>query len=215
MSLRLANAYCVASANRSNDYGELLSNGAPNFPDGTPVALALRAARVRGPSFFRAVLAVTAEREVKHYFVGSTPEVLAALIERLRDEHPRLSIAGWHSPPFAPLDAPYLERIAAEVQARRPDIVWVGMGTPKQDFVADYIARTTKIAAVGVGAAFDFVAGSVSEAPRWVQRSGIEWLYRLTQEPRRLWKRYFMGNAQFVFDLVRFRRDNLPAATPR
>lgn len=212
-AVRFANAYCVASANRSDAYGELMKNGSPNLPDGAPVAfhmrsqrdLPVRASRVRGPSFFRAVLDASQDSEVTHFFLGSTDEVLSRLTSTIRQVYPGVLVAGAYSPPFAPLSADSLAELTRRVRQVSPDVIWVGMGSPKQDFVAQHLAETLHVPALGVGAAFDFMAGSVSEAPLWIQNSGFEWLYRLVSEPRRLWRRYLVGNAQFMVDCLRYR----------
>ncbi|WP_349426425.1 WecB/TagA/CpsF family glycosyltransferase [Microbacterium sp. LWS13-1.2] len=208
---RLANAYCVALANTQDSYGTLLRGQGVNFPDGQPVALVLKASagsaspqRVRGPSFFQTALQQSAtDPSIRHFFVGSTDATLTKLIDEVKRRHPNLTIAGSYSPPFAPLSPTYMEDLLAHIRPAEPSIVWVGMGTPKQDFVSAAIVEHLGISSAGVGAAFDFVAGTVREAPLWVQRSGTEWIYRLVQEPQRLWKRYLIGNAQFVHYVVK------------
>jgi N-acetylglucosaminyldiphosphoundecaprenol N-acetyl-beta-D-mannosaminyltransferase len=208
---RLANAYCVALANTQDSYGTLLRSQGVNFPDGQPVALVLKARagsaspeRVRGPSFFQAALRQSeTDSSIRHYFVGSTEATLNKLLEEVNRRHPGLTIAGSYSPPFAPLSPAYMDDLLAHIRPAEPSIVWVGMGTPKQDFVSAAIVEQLGVSSAGVGAAFDFVAGTVREAPLWVQRSGTEWIYRLIQEPQRLWKRYLVGNAQFVHYVVK------------
>lgn len=208
--VRLANAYCVALAQKDSDYRAVLRGTGVNLPDGAPVVWFMRrssrglsAGRVRGPSFFRLVLALSEGTPVAHYFLGSTPDVLGRLIDEIHDDHPHLNVAGAFAPPFAPVDEPWLDDVAARVHRARPDLVWVGMGTPKQDFVAVGLAARLSIPCVGVGAAFDFVAGAVPEAPMWMQRTGVEWVFRLVSEPRRLWKRYLVGNTMFLAAAIR------------
>lgn len=205
ISVRLSNAYCVALASRDENYATLLNNNGINFPDGTPVVWFMKAAakarkpsRVRGPSLFVATLAKTRTGEYGHFFLGTTNDTLNLLTEKVQASHPDLKISGMHSPPFAPLDDDYFGACAEKIRQTDADLIWVALGTPKQDFVADELAKRLNRPCVAVGAAFDFVAGTVQEAPLWIQNSGFEWLYRLCSEPRRLWKRYLIGNLQFL-----------------
>jgi N-acetylglucosaminyldiphosphoundecaprenol N-acetyl-beta-D-mannosaminyltransferase len=209
VSVRLANAYCVALAADDAVYSELLrSPGGVNFPDGTPVVWFMRLAgmrrggssprRIRGPSFFVDSLAALAGTDLTSFFLGASPDTLHDLKARCVARHPTLRIAGSYSPPFGPLDETFLDDCVERVRASGADVVWVGLGTPKQDYVAAEVSRRLGIPSAGVGAAFDFVAGSVAEAPKFIQNSGLEWAYRLMTEPRRLWRRYLFGNARFL-----------------
>ncbi|WP_141677848.1 WecB/TagA/CpsF family glycosyltransferase [Microbacterium oleivorans] len=214
--VRLANAYNVALASRDRDYRELLNAGGMNYPDGAPVALTQRvtlalarrhwqARRVRGPSYFRQVLAsLEARPNDSSFFLGGSAESLPKLLERLHVRYPRLSVAGSYSPPFADLSASYLDECVRRVADSGANYVWVGLGTPKQDWVAHEIARRLPVVAIGVGAAFDFLAGSTREAPKWIQHSGLEWLHRLLSEPRRLGRRYLVGNFVYLISVVRY-----------
>ncbi|MGZ0069653.1 WecB/TagA/CpsF family glycosyltransferase [Microbacterium arborescens] len=216
VNVRLANAYNVALAQRSREYMRLLNDDAHiNLPDGTPVAWVLRmfkgrpdAGLVRGPSLFRNTLEATQNGQVKHYFLGSSPDVLHALRAAIEREYPGVRIAGMHSPPFADVDDDFLRECVAQVSQGQPDLVWVGLGTPKQDLVGTRIAGILSLPVVNVGAAFDFVAGTVPEAPAWLRNSGLEWVYRLSKEPRRLWRRYAFGNAVFIWAAISGSRRN-------
>lgn len=204
-AITLSNSWCVALAASDSEYEQVLkSEDVTVFPDGTPVVWALRlagkriAGRVRGPSLFRQVLDRGRAKNLRHYFVGSTEDTLQALTSRVIREYPGIIVAGSYSPPFAPVSSGLVEEIAARVRKSDANVVWVGMGTPKQDFVSARLAPLVLIPVAGVGAAFDFVAGTTGEAPVWVQHSGFEWLHRLVSEPRRLWRRYVFGNVQFL-----------------
>ena len=206
VNVRLANAFNVALASRDKSYRDVMVNHGVNLPDGTPIVWFLRlhprtrsAGRVRGPSFFTSMLAQSAGSRVRHFLLGGSPSTLKQLQRNLRESHPDLIIAGSYSPPFAAVDRAFIEDCAKAVRLAEPDVVWVGLGTPKQDFVGTELARLLEIPTVNVGAAFDFVAGSTREAPQWIQRSGFEWLHRLCSEPRRLWRRYVFGNARFLW----------------
>lgn len=209
VSVNLANAYCVAVASSDNSYRDVLQNRGVTLPDGQPVVDVMKftaptrisegVGRVRGPSFFQSVMDQGQQNNLRHYFVGATDGTLALLTGRVRELYPNIKIAGTYSPPFAPLDAAYISDICERVRGAKPDVVWIGLGAPKQDFVSAEVANRLGICAAGVGAAFDFVAGTVAEAPLWIQTSRFEWAYRLFSEPRRLWKRYLFGNARFLW----------------
>lgn len=205
VNIRLANAYNVALADADPNYRDLLEGSGLNFPDGTPVVWAMnmkrgpaKAQRVRGPSLFALTMEYGAAYGTRHFLLGSTPETLPLLSAELNRRYPGVIISGVFSPPFAAPDDAYVNTCAAAVRDSETDLVWVGLGTPKQDIVGTALASSLGLTTINVGAAFDFVAGTVREAPRWVQNSGFEWLYRLFSEPRRLWRRYLFGNLRFV-----------------
>ena len=147
--------------------------------------------RVYGPDLMRAVCDRLRRSGCRHFFLGGRPEVAARLVAALGNELPGLEIAGTHSPPFRPLSPDEQSQLIERINHARPDIVWVGLGTPLQDhwMDANYSLLDVPLL-VGVGAAFDFLAGAKHQAPRWVQRLGLEWFFRLATEPRRLWPRY-------------------------
>lgn len=212
--VRLANAYCVATASSDFQYAELLSRVGVNFPDGQPVAWVMRLnaqegirpERIRGPSLFRAVIDEGRRVELRHFFLGTTDATLDALRKVIALDYPDTIIAGMFAPPFAPLSDDFYSPIVRRILESKANIVWVALGSPKQDFAAEVIAKLTSVPCVGVGAAFDFLAGTQDEAPLLVQRSGFEWLYRFFKEPRRLWRRYVFGNVKFVIAFLGERR---------
>lgn len=202
--IHLANAYTTTLANRSRTYREMLNDGV-TFADGKPIAWISRLKRhtplvsqVRGPQLFVDVLDQGRRADTRHFLLGATPEVLTQLERRLRQMYPGIQIAGSYSPPFRPPTQDDIRKQDGIIRASRCDIVWVGLGTPKQDFEAARIARDLRLAAVAVGAAFDFAAGAIATAPAWMRALGLEWLFRLSTEPRRLWRRYLIGNFQFL-----------------
>ena len=140
-----------------------------------------------------------AQRGHRHYFYGGSPRALEQLVSRLSQRYPGLVVAGYRSPPFRPLTEEEDEADIAAINETRPDFVWVGLGMPKQEkWMLSHVGRVQAAALIGVGAAFDFHAGTKPRAPRWMQRSGLEWLFRLVSEPRRLAHRYMIDNAIFV-----------------
>jgi N-acetylglucosaminyldiphosphoundecaprenol N-acetyl-beta-D-mannosaminyltransferase len=216
MDVHLCNAYTLSLADRSPAYRGLLNESGLNLADGLPVIWANRVLhrdqpapkdRVRGTDLFLDVIAAGVEQQVRHYLLGSTPEVLEALSENLRRLYPGVVIAGTESPPFRELSEDEREEQIKRLTESEAQIVWVGLGTPKQDYETARLARQIPAVFVAVGAAFDFVAGNKTEAPVWMQRSGLEWTHRLMSEPRRLWRRYLFGNARFVGALFRYRNE--------
>jgi N-acetylglucosaminyldiphosphoundecaprenol N-acetyl-beta-D-mannosaminyltransferase len=180
-------------------------------PDGQPLVWALhalghpRATRVYGPDLMARFCARAASSGTPVYLYGGrTPEALELLETRLRERFPGLRIVGGFSPPFRELTAEEERRVTAEIDASGAAVVWVGTGQPKQErWMARMRPRLAAPLLVGVGAAFDFHAGLVPQAPPWMQRNGLEWLYRLWREPRRLWRRYARYNPLFVAGFLR------------
>lgn len=214
LDVHLCNAYTLALADGDDDYRAMLSRASANFPDGTPVVWANRLLhrdaavaheRVRGPGLFLDVFDAGQERGLKHYLLGSTPDVLAALEQNLRERYPRADIVGVESPPFRALTEQEQAEQAGRLRASGAHVVWVGLGTPKQDWECARLRELVPAVFVAVGAAFDFAAGTKSVAPQWMQDNGLEWVHRLASEPRRLWKRYLFGNTRFVYAAARRR----------
>jgi N-acetylglucosaminyldiphosphoundecaprenol N-acetyl-beta-D-mannosaminyltransferase len=179
-------------------------------PDGQPLVWALKALghpledRVYGPELMQRACE-RAEREGTRFYLygGRNDEALAQLKDNLRAAYPGLQIAGGYSPPFRELTAAEEDALAAEINASEADVVWVGIGVPKQEkWMARMRDRLDAPVLIGVGAAFDFHAGLVPQAPAAMQRLGLEWLYRLCQEPRRLWRRYARYNPRFVWGVA-------------
>lgn len=172
-------------------------------PDGMPLVWLGRLAghqhvdRVYGPDLMLALCA--AKPGYRHFFYGGGQGVADLLVARLRERFPQLNVAGTFTPPFRPLSEAERIETARLINAARPDIVWVGLSSPKQErWMAEMAPLLQVPVLIGVGAAFDFHAGLKPQAPRWIQRSGLEWLFRLATEPRRLWKRYLVGIPLFT-----------------
>ncbi len=155
--------------------------------------------RVYGPDLMLDVCQASVARGLRHFFYGGANGVAADLKCQLTDRFPGLQVVGTFEPPFRPLNTAEAEALRRQVEECRPDIFWVGLSTPKQArFMAEYLPKLTVTLMAGVGAAFDFHTGRVKQAPPWMQRSGLEWFFRLWQEPRRLWRRYLRNNPRFV-----------------
>jgi N-acetylglucosaminyldiphosphoundecaprenol N-acetyl-beta-D-mannosaminyltransferase len=155
--------------------------------------------RVYGPDLMLDVCAWSEINPCRHFFFGGGDGVAELLAEKLKARFPKMEIVGTFTPPFRPLNVAEEKQFAETIRAARPDIVWVGLSTPKQEkFMAEFLPKLDATLMIGVGAAFDFHSGRVRQAPRWMQRSGLEWFYRLCSEPRRLAKRYFRNNPLFA-----------------
>lgn len=178
--------------------------------DGMPLVWVSRllgarhAERVYGPDLMLALCRASAGGGLRHYLYGGAPGVVERLAERLEQRFAGLAIVGTCTPPFRPLTAEEDEEVVERINASRADIVWVGLSTPKQErWMSAHVGRVRAAALIGVGAAFDFHAGLKRQAPRWMQRSGLEWSFRLATEPRRLWRRYLVNNPRFVWQVTR------------
>jgi N-acetylglucosaminyldiphosphoundecaprenol N-acetyl-beta-D-mannosaminyltransferase len=166
-------------------------------PDGMAIVWLLRlmghrnVQRVYGPDLMLAACERSLETGWKHFFYGGGPDVAQDLRRRLEERFPSLAIAGTYTPPFRPLTPDEDRAVIEQIRASGADIVWVGISTPKQErWMAEHVGKVGAPVLIGVGAAFDFLSGHKPQAPRWMQRSGLEWLFRLCTEPRRLWRRY-------------------------
>ncbi|MEV7932681.1 WecB/TagA/CpsF family glycosyltransferase [Curtobacterium sp. NPDC089185] len=207
-AIHLLNAYSIALAQSDTAFRASLTEDSCNFPDGKPLSWVTRWSterlhQVRGPQFFADVLDQGRDTAVKHFLLGGSDDLLVRLQENLHLRYPGLSIVGAHSPPFRALTSSDIAQQDALIRASDADIVWVGLGTPKQDFEVARLARELGVVACAVGAAFDFAAGTKREAPRWMTKVGLEWLYRLLAEPKRLWRRYLIGNFIFLRAVLR------------
>ena len=195
----------VTEAQDDSAFRAILNGAFLNTPDGMPMVWMGRLnghsemSRVYGPDLMLEVFEWSRSAGCRHFFYGGQPGVAEELKLRLKKKFPGVDICGCYSPPFRPLNAEEQSALAQKFAHLKPDITWIGLSTPKQEkFMAENLAKLDTTLMIGVGAAFDFHAGRVRQAPRWVQRSGFEWLYRTFQEPRRLWKRYFKNNPLFV-----------------
>jgi N-acetylglucosaminyldiphosphoundecaprenol N-acetyl-beta-D-mannosaminyltransferase len=160
--------------------------------------------RVFGPDFMLEMCRISVERGYRNFLYGGKPGVAEKLSENLRRRFPGLQIAGTFTPPFRTLNTDEASELVALVRRARPHILWVGLSTPKQErFMAQFVHRLGVPLLAGVGAAFDFHTGSIRDCPGWVKRAGLQWLHRLMQEPRRLWRRYLINNPAFLWQLAR------------
>ncbi len=207
----------VMDCQRDPVYRQIVNNADLVTPDGAPIAWLGQLAGHKGVG--RTYGAELMERLCdhgrplgwKHFFYGATPDVCDKLEHCLKGKFPGINIVGKFAPPFLPQAERLDKDVLALINAVQPDIIWVGLGAPKQDFwsVLNCLQLDAPVL-IGIGAAFDFVAGVKPRAPRWMQVLGLEWLFRLCCEPRRLWRRYLIGNTQFLWLLLVncFRKDH-------
>lgn len=195
----------VMESRRSAELRRIHNRAGLVVPDGMPLVWMLRLAghrdadRVCGPELLPQLIVESAARGDRHYFYGGSQAALDGLQRALCHLAPTVRIAGAYSPPYRPLTDAEDDAVVAAINAAAPDIVWVGLSTPKQErWMAAHRERLHAAALIGVGAAFDMQAGLVPRAPRFLRRTGFEWTYRLLKEPRRLWRRYLASNPLFV-----------------
>jgi N-acetylglucosaminyldiphosphoundecaprenol N-acetyl-beta-D-mannosaminyltransferase len=208
LQVHLCNAYTLSLVDRDDVLRKALLTADLNLPDGTPVAWLGRSKSgtgpVRGPGLVGAV-ATTGLGIARHYLWGGKEGVAGGMADGLRAAVPGVEIVGIDTPPFRmPTDEDLFD-LAGRVRASGANILWIGLGTPRQDYVVHRLAPLLDIPIVPVGAAFDFWSGAVPEAPAFLHGSGLEWVYRLSREPRRLWRRYLIGNPRFLVSAWRHR----------
>lgn len=206
--ITVCNVHTVVMAYEDVKYRDVQNGGALTIPDGGPLSTVGRRRgfsdmkRTTGPGLMEEVFQISVEHGYRHYFYGSTPEVLSTLKKNLLDRYPGLDIAGMYSPPFRPLSQEEDRQIIEQINASHADFVWIGLGAPKQEnWMAAHKGSINGLM-IGVGAGFDYHAGLIKRAPEWMQNANLEWLYRLMQEPKRLFKRYFMTNFKFIWHAI-------------
>jgi N-acetylglucosaminyldiphosphoundecaprenol N-acetyl-beta-D-mannosaminyltransferase len=213
-----ANVHVVMTAYWDRKYRQVLANAAMVTPDGMPLVWGLRSLgaknqqRVYGPDLMLSWCDRAERENLSIYLFGATVDTLEKLEQNLKLQFPDLAIAGKHAPPYIDLDDPrFALKLAEDIQiinASGAKVVFVALGCPNQEFWMSYAHPQLSAVAIGVGAAFDFHGGKVAQAPRWMMAIGLEWLYRFSQEPMRLWQRYLINNPCFVilFGLQHLRR---------
>jgi N-acetylglucosaminyldiphosphoundecaprenol N-acetyl-beta-D-mannosaminyltransferase len=196
----------VMEAQNDAAFRDILNRAFLCTPDGMPMVWMGKIRgyremrRVYGPDLMLEVCAWSERNSCRHFFCGGAEGAADLLAGKLRARFPGLEVAGTFTPPFRALNTREEKQLQEIVHAAKPDIIWVGLSTPKQEkFMAEFLPKLDVTLMIGVGAAFDFHSGRVRQAPRWMQRSGLEWLYRLCQEPRRLAKRYLTNNPRFAW----------------
>ncbi len=210
----------VVDCQKDTEYRRIINGAGMTTPDGVPLVWLGKLKgektieRTYGPDLMQALCDLSQQRGYRHYFLGGTPEKNSLLVKKLKAQFPKLDIAGSYAPPLRSVGEIEERPVLDQINAANPDVLWVGLGSPKQDYwMRNHRAKLDVPILIGVGAAFDFIAGTKRQAPLWIRRCGLEWLFRLCCEPRRLWKRYLLGNTQFIYflikDMLKKRSDNL------
>ena len=202
----VCNVHTVMASQEDPELRDALQRSSMNVPDGQPLVWAINslghklAGRVYGPQLMSRACSRAAHKEQRFYLYGGRNQgALVQLALNVRRRYPGVKIVGGYSPPHRPLTDEEQDAIIDEINRSRADVVWVGIGVPKQEkWMAEMRPRLDSPLLVGVGAAFDFHAGLVAQAPNWIQEAGLEWAYRLAHEPRRLWRRYLRYNPRFL-----------------
>lgn len=205
----LSNVHTTVMSQKDEEYRNIQNSAFLALPDGSPLSLVQRlrgyrmAEQVAGPDLMAELWKATENTEISHYFYGSTPETIEALEKNLKKEYPGIKIAGMEAPPFRPLTEAEDAEAVARINQSGAAIVWVGLGAPKQEkWMYEHRGKVNALM-LGVGAGFDFHAGTVKRAPAWMRKHYLEWLYRLIQDPKRLWKRYVQTNGKFLLISVK------------
>jgi N-acetylglucosaminyldiphosphoundecaprenol N-acetyl-beta-D-mannosaminyltransferase len=199
----------VSEAQSDPEFRQILNAAFLNTPDGMPMIWVGRLQgfqdmnRVYGPDLMLSLCAATQDGSVRHFFYGGAPGVADELGTALSARFPGISVCGTYTPPFRPLNIEEEAELLLRLQDAQSHICWIGLSTPKQErFMAAYLDKLPTTVMIGVGAAFDIHSGRVRQAPLWMQRCGLEWFFRLTQEPKRLWKRYLVNNPLFILRIL-------------
>ncbi len=205
----ICNVHSVVTARQDLAFSKVIREADMATPDGAPVAWLMRRLgvasqeRINGPDLMWHYCAEAAQRNESIYLYGGQQSTLDILQHKLLEHFPGLQIAGAYSPPYRPLTAAEDAAVVEAINASGAGTVWVSLGCPKQEkWMAEHRGRINAVM-IGVGAAFDYHAGTIQRAPRWMQRNGLEWLHRVCSEPRRLWKRYLVTNTLFIYYAVR------------
>lgn len=198
----VSNVHTTVTGYEEADYRNIQNTAALALPDGKPLSLYSKkhgfpeAERVTGPDLMGELF--SRDNGLRHYFYGGKEETIQVLSEKLPGEYPSLRIAGMVSPPFRPLTEEEDERELQKMNDAKADIIWIGLGAPKQErYMYEHRGKVNGVM-IGVGAGFDYYAGNIKRAPMWMQKLSLEWLYRLMQDPKRLFRRYFATNFKFL-----------------
>lgn len=209
----VSNVHTTVMAYENEDYKKIQNSGAMALPDGRPLSIISKirgfreAQRVTGPDLMEEIFKISEEEGYSHYFYGSTAETLSILKEKLNQRYPKLNIVGMYSPPFRSLTDEENEDITKRINESNSDFIWVGLGAPKQEIWMYEHKDKINGLMIGVGAGFDYHADIIKRAPKLMQYLSLEWIYRLLQDPMRLYKRYMTTNTKFIIKLLKERNN--------
>lgn len=204
----VSNVHTTVTSYEEQDYCAVQNGGLMAIPDGGPLSTVGRKrghknmARTTGPSLMGEVFKISTEKGYRHYFYGSKQDTLELLERKLNEAYPGIQIAGMYSPPFRPLTDEEDKVVIKRINDSKPDFVWIGLGAPKQEkWMAVHQGKIDGLM-IGVGAGFDYYAGNIERAPEWMQKWNLEWVYRLLQDPKRLFRRYWHTNTKFIWNAM-------------
>ncbi len=203
----VSNVHTTVMAHENEMYYKVQSESMLSVPDGKPLSIVGRKQysdmdRVTGPDLMRRIFQESKNKKMKHFFYGSTQENLDALIKKVKEEYPWVQIVGSESSVFRDMSEVEEQQLADRINNTEADFVWIALGAPRQELFCYRNEEKIKGIMVGVGGAFSVLAGTIPEAPQWMQNMSLEWLYRLIQEPKRLFKRYAITNTKFVWYMI-------------
>lgn len=200
----ISNVHTTVMSYEDENYRKIQNSGAMALPDGAPLSIVSKirgfkdAERVTGPDLMEEIFNISELKGYRHYFYGSTEETLLELREKLLNKYPKINIVDMYSPPFRQLTKQEDDELIKKINNLSPDFIWVGLGAPKQELWMYNHKKKVNGFMIGVGAGFDYHAEKIKRAPKIMQKLSLEWLYRLIQDPKRLWKRYFKTNFKFI-----------------
>ena len=204
----VSNVHTTVTSYEDEKYCEIQNNGLMAIPDGGPLSTVgqkrgyKNMERTTGPSLMGEIFEISAKKGYRHYFYGSEEETLELLYQKLTSRYPKIQIAGMYSPPFRPMMEEEDTAIVEQINETKPDFVWVGLGAPKQEkWMSEHQGKIDGLM-IGVGAGFDYYAENIKRAPEWMQKHNLEWVYRLMQDPKRLFKRYWSTNTKFIWNAM-------------
>lgn len=204
-----ANVHTTVTANEDESYKRVQNKSFLTLPDGKPLSVVGRKRgeddmdRVTGPDFMEAIIKKTEHSDFKHYFYGTTQENLDAFVSHLTNYYPNLSVVGVEPSVFRPLSNNEEKELIERINKSKADFVWVALGAPRQEIFCEKLSGMTNAVWIAVGGAFNVISGIIPRAPQWLQDHGLEWLYRFSKEPKRLFKRYFVTNTKFIWYLAK------------
>lgn len=204
----VSNVHTTVTSYEDASYCAVQNGGLMAIPEGGPLSTVGRRrgcknmARTTGPSLMGEIFKISAKKGYRHYFYGSKQETLELLEKKLKENYPGIKIAGMYSPPFRPLTEEEDKAVIERINEANPDFVWIGLGAPKQEkWMAAHQGKIDGLM-LGVGAGFDYYAENIKRAPMWMQKHNLEWVYRLVQDPKRLFKRYWSTNTKFIWNAM-------------
>lgn len=204
----VSNVHTTVMSYEDATYCDIQNEGLMAIPDGGPLSTVGQRrgykdmARITGPGLMGEIFKITEEKEYRHFFYGSDEKTLSLLSQKLKEHYPGIQIVGMYSPPYRPLTEEEDEKVIEKINSTNPDFVWVGLGAPKQERWMSAHQGIVQGLMIGVGAGFDYYADNIKRAPLWMQNNNLEWLYRLLQDPKRLFKRYWHTNIKFIWNVL-------------